>query len=219
MDCIKLDYEQLSETQNVCHGVSFVLDQNDLLKLLAAKAKGYRPNLSADFLSGWRHYVLFNGNNDLQNAWSFTLHYEGQGIFKTVISLDGDVLHQVCADILPHDSLFQQLSEVHYWLIQQLVGLLRWRRYRGDWIHPIALGGAIALSICFVLIYFRTLLAQPFLFLLVPLILAFLYWILRLVLRFAAPYLRKFLLKQILSGYFSRNYEARRAGLDYLAKF
>lgn len=219
VDCIKLDYEQISETQRICHGVSFVLNQESLLELLEAKEKRHAPKFADGFLLDWRNYVLFHENNDLQHGWSFTLTYEGQGIFRTLISLDGDVLNQVCADILPHSTLYGQLSEIHYWLMQQLVGRLRWPQFRGRWINPVAWGGAIAMAGCLFLLYFRTLMAQPLLLLALPVSLWLLQRGLRYLLNLAAPYLQGILLQQILSGKLSSSPASRKQGLNYLTKF
>ncbi|NJN72673.1 MAG: hypothetical protein HC799_07600 [Limnothrix sp. RL_2_0] len=219
MDCIKLDYEQISETQIVCHGVSFVLNQESLLELLEAKENQHHPKFTDGFLLDWRHYVLFQANNDLQNGWSFTLTYEGQGIFRTLISLDGDVLNQVCSDILPHSTLYGQLSEIHYWLMQQLLERLRWPRYRGRWVNPVAWGVAIAMTGCIFLLYFRTLMAQRLFLLLLPVSLWLLQRGLRYSLKLVAPYLQGILLQQILSGKLSSSPASRKQGLTYLTKF
>jgi hypothetical protein len=103
--------------------------------------------------------------------------------------------------------------------MQQIVERLRWPPYQGRWINPVAWGGAIAMTGCIFLLYIRALMAQPLLFLLLPVSLWLLQRGLRYLLKLAAPYLQGFILQQTLAGKLSRSPASRKQGLTYLSKF
>lgn len=218
--CIQLDQEQLAPDLTLYHGVSFVLDQQRLLDLLAMRAQGRHLMLSDDFLLAWRRYVLFCENNRLQHSWSFVLRYEGEGIFQTLISLDGDVLQQVSAAILPQTSLYDQLSGVYGWLMQQLFLQLPWRtQAQGKWLKPTAWMVAIAVVGMSVALKFGQFMGQPWLILPALLCLWLLQWGVYRLLKSALPLLRRRLLREVLDGFFAKNDHARKLGLKLLTRF
>jgi hypothetical protein len=173
---------------------------------------------TADFLLAWRRYALFAENNQLQYSWSFALQYEGEWLFKTLIALDGDIVQQVAVDILPHASLSRQLSEVHYWLMQQLLWQLPWRA-SGAWVNTLAWVAAIAVVVMTVAIRWSQFLSQPLLILPALLCIWLLQWGLVRLLKKVLPNLRHRLLGQVMYGFFSKNYRLRQLGLKYLARF
>ncbi len=214
---IQLDQEPLTPPpqSTLCHGVLFVLDHEALLKLLALKHQGQTLTFTDEFNLAWRQYVLFRERNWPQASLSFLLRYEGINVLKTQIGLDGDVLHQMVADLLPSPSLYQQLVEIQGWFIGQLLGQLPWRQ-RKYGLSCLAWPVAIAFVLISVILSWSTLMMQPLLFILVPIVLGLLGWGLQTLLRQCQYPLKRWLLSQILYGRFAQRDRLRNWGLRCL---
>lgn len=218
LNFISLEAEVISADVRRFEGITFNLNQELLLDLLAQKSAHQDLPLTVDFIDDWRQFVLCQSDEQLQNTWSFLLCYEGQGIFKTLIARDGDILHQVCADILSHQVLYQQLYEVHCWLIQKLLARLPLRRPRGQWINPLAWGGAIAIITVIALFSHQHLLNNPLLFIPVLISLFLVQWGIQRLLKLWLPRRRIQLMQSLLWGKFAGNYQRRRKGLRSIQK-
>ncbi len=217
---ISLESEEIQEGHHLIHGVAFDLTQESLLALLSIKAAGKRLRFSRHFVLAWQQYALFqSGRGDLRRTWSFTLSYESQGIFQTLVTRDGEVVNQVCADILPHDILHQQLREIHYWLMGQLLGKLNLRRPRGKWINMAAWLLAIAFVILVVLFNLGTVLSQPLL-LVLPIVVSvgICKWLFAKGLYFSLSFLQRAFVRRLLWGNWAKGAPKQLKGLQYLRR-
>ena len=216
---ISLESEETEQGQHLIHGITFDLTQKSLPKLLEIMTIGRRLKFSRDFVLAWQQYALFQCNSgDLQRTWSFTLTYESQGILQTLVTRDGEVVNQICSDILPHPVLYQQLRQVHQWLMAQLLGKLGLRRPRGKWVEMASWLGAIALVILIALICIKLILSYPFLILPLLLSIGLIKWALQKVLRRSIWFIQSFLVKQILWGRFAGDRHRQQKGLRYLRR-
>ncbi len=216
--CIRLEQEPVSEGNLLSQRISFVLNRPILAKLLEMHQQSNSIILPASFLARWRHAALFDGVNRLRTTWSFCLFYEGQGVLKTSVAMDGRILHQVCADILPQATLYQQLSSVHYWLIQELFKGLHWRRPQGKWTRPVAWGLAIAFFGLMTVFNLSKLLAQPVLWIPALISLYLLQWGINKILRWFLPKLESRLIYETFNGVLTKNASLQRWGLSLLQR-
>lgn len=228
LNFISLDVEVISGDRRRFEGITFNLNQALLIDLLQRKSPRQQPHqrlhqtsnqelkFTADFIDDWRQFVLWQEDNQLQNSWSFVLCYEGQCIFKTLIGRDGDILHQVCADVLSHRVLYQQLYEVHCWLMQTLLAQLPFGRPQGQWIVPLAWGLAIALLSLCALVSGQHWLQNPLLLLPMLISLFLVQWGIQRLLKLWLPHCRIQLMRSLLWGHFSSNYRRRKQGLKSL---
>jgi hypothetical protein len=157
-------------------------------------------------LADLRYYALIDGENYLQSGLTFYTYYQRDGseeaLIRSVISTDGDIFHQIKSDCLEHPNFCRQLACAHYWLIEQLLNQLRLRLFLGSkllsWGLSLLITGAIVIP------YIQHLEVNPWL-LLVPLLMACLLQMgLQILLRLFSPILRRWALRQILSGLLSR---------------
>ncbi len=125
---VRLVKERTPENEILCHGVTFHLDPVSLNRIRMAQAQGQHLSVPRPFLMALLRYVLVNHQGQLQSAISFITFYplmsSEEAVLKTWISMDGDIIHQVCASCLEHEALALKLSTAHYWLIHQLLGRL-----------------------------------------------------------------------------------------------
>lgn len=216
---ISLDTEMMSTGDQLTHGIVFSLTQDSLPTLLAIKSQGIQLKFSRPFVLLWQRYALFQDHtHELRRTWSFTLTYETQTILHTLITRDGEVINQVCADILPHGTLRQQLQEVHTWLITQLLQKLTLRQPRGRWINQWAWVGAIAIAGIVVLGCLGLLIKNPLLILPIILMIGGLKILLSWLLRCYLGLIQGLLAKQILWGKFAGDRHQQLKGLQYLRR-
>lgn len=216
---IFLETERDGRGDQLVHGIVFKLTQNSLPTLLSIKTQGLRLKFSRPFVLSWQHYALFHdGTDDLRRTWSFTLNYETQGIFQTLITRDGEIVNQVCADILSHSVLQQQLQEVHFWLMEQLLQKLGLRPPQGRWIHNVAWLGAIAITLGFTFLFLGTVINNPLLILPIILAIGGLKWLLNWLLNRYILMIRGFVVRQLLWGKFSGDRHQQLKGLQYLRR-
>jgi len=127
---VRLVKERTADEQLLCHGVTFHLNSTTLGRITLAQQRGQNLHIPWRFLVEFWRYTLVDHRGCLQSALSFITIYPlttgEKPLLKTLISLDGDIIHQVCADCLDYPTLTLNLSAAHYWLIQQLVGRLTW---------------------------------------------------------------------------------------------
>lgn len=204
---IRLETERMARSRVIVHGIRFNLDQNSLQTLLEAQQSHQRLTVSPQLLTNLRHYALLDPENHLQSGLTFATYY-GQGGFpealiRSVISADGSVLHQIKSDCLKQSDFYYQIASAHYWLIEQVLHQLRFRpsvRFRQlatvlSWV----IAGAITLLLVPLLIVIN-----PWMVLVIGLILWLLHRIFFNLLRHLIPVCRRLVLHQLLSGWLSR---------------
>lgn len=125
---VRLVKERTPDDQLLCHGVTFHLNSTTLGRIVLAQQRAQSLEIPWPFLLEFWRYTLVNNQGSLQSGVSFITVYplksDEMPLLKTLISLDGDIIHQVCADCLDYPPLALNLSAAHYWLINQLLSRL-----------------------------------------------------------------------------------------------
>ncbi|NEO99428.1 MAG: hypothetical protein F6K58_12260 [Symploca sp. SIO2E9] len=127
---ITLDKERVSPSRVQLHGIRFNLDQNLLLEIQQAQDIGRKLEITRHLLADLRYYALIGFGNLSQSGLTFCTYYDkGNGfqeaMMRSVISIDGDIIHQIRNDCLENQDFGYQLASAHYWLIDQLLAKLR----------------------------------------------------------------------------------------------
>ncbi len=125
---VRIVKERTADDQLLYHGVTFHLNSTTLGRITLAQQRGQSLHIPWPFLTEFWRYALVDSQGGLQSAVSFITMYPlatgEKPLLKTLISLDGDIIHQVCADCLDYPTLTLNLSAAHSWLIHQLLGRL-----------------------------------------------------------------------------------------------
>lgn len=157
---IQFEQERITRSRVVFHSIRFNLDKDVLQTIQYAQETGRRLDISRQFLADLRYWALIDPENRLQSDLTFYTYYlEGgspEALMRSVISTDGEILHQIKSDCLEHPDFCRQIAAAHYWLVDQLLSQLR----VGAWINVDRLvrvlswfiAGAIALPFVPVLI-------------------------------------------------------------------
>ena len=204
---IKLDKEKITRKRVMFHSIRFNLDKNILQSIQEAQETGRRLYISRKLLADLRYYALIDGENYLQSGLTFYTYYQRKGseeaLIRSVISTDGDIFHQIKSDCLEHPNFCRQLACAHYWLIAQLLNQLRLRVFLGSKL--LSWGLSLLITGAMVIPYIQQLIEiNPWL-ILVPVMIAWLLQMgLQILLRLLSPILRRWALRQILSGLLSR---------------
>jgi hypothetical protein len=143
----------------------FCLNSTTLPIIQQAQQAGVSLRPTANLLADLRRYSFFDASGLPQSGMTFCTYYRdrpetiplqtlpagGQFVTRSVISLDGDVIHQVREQSLAHPDCFAIVS-AHHWLINQLLSRLRTSvTYYVDvviWSLPkVVLAATVAISI------------------------------------------------------------------------
>lgn len=210
---IQVDKEQITPKRVRFHGIRFHLDQNSLKQIQQARETGHSLQISRELLADLRYYALISEENRLQSGLTFCTYYwwgnSEEALMRSVISIDGDIIHQIRSDCLDPPDFGCQLACAHYWLIDQLLGQLRLRaRVK---LNQLSWGLSLLIVAATVIPYIRQLWrVNPWL-LLAPMLMS---WLLQLVLQrllrlFLIP-LGRWALRQLLLGLLSRRLLKKR---------
>ena len=130
-DCIAVEKERVTRSIVLFHGVRFTLDQEALLKIKQAQETGKVLNISSQLLADLRYYALIDQVNYLRSSLTFCTYYKSAGshqaIIRSLIALDGDIIHQIKSDCLENPDFCYQVASAHYWLTNQLLDKLNLR--------------------------------------------------------------------------------------------
>lgn len=204
---IKLDKERITRKRVVFHSIRFNLDKDILKRIQEAQQTGRRLDISRKLLADLRYYALIDGENDLQSGLTFYTYYRRkdseEALIRSVISTDGEIFHQIKSDCLERPNFCHKLACAHYWLINQLLSQLRLRAFLR--LKLLAWGLSLLITAAMVIPYIQQLMeVNPWL-LLVPVAIAWLLQMgLQLLLHLLLPLLRRWALRQLLSGLLSR---------------
>ncbi|MBZ8183151.1 hypothetical protein [Oscillatoria salina] len=219
--CIEIVKEKITRKRVVFHGVNFYLSEAYLEQIELARETGAKLNLSRPFLTDWRYYALFDEQNRFQSGLTFSTYYE-QGnsnipLMRSVISLDGDILHQIANDCLSLPDFALKITSAHYWLIEQLLAQLRLEAQ--NWLNWFSWGLSLIIVAVTVLGNLEKLLPINPITLLAPLLMAWLLQVgIKRLLLLILPHFRRWLLRQLLFGMFSQSPQKRKFVLRLLGR-
>jgi len=128
---IQVDKEQITRKRVLFHGIHFHLDKDILTSIQQAQETGRPLEISHQLLADLRYYALIDGESRLQSGLTFCTYYLRGGVeealMRSVISTDGDIIHQIKSDCLERPKFCYTIASAHYWLIDQLLSQLRLR--------------------------------------------------------------------------------------------
>ncbi len=111
-------------------GINFHFNPQIIAKIHQAQQRGHRLHVSKQLQTQLRCSALLGIESYLQSGLSICTYYQEEDreepVIKSLLSPDGDMLHQVCGYYLNH----QQITSAHYWLLQQLTRHLAWQQTR-----------------------------------------------------------------------------------------
>ena len=204
---IKINQEKI-RSRILFHSISFHLDSEVLSKIQQAQQEGISLEISRELLGDLRYWALIHGENCLQTELTFYTYYWQDGfeeaLMRSVISTDGDILHQIQSQCLEEPQFCQQIAAAHYWLIEQLLSKLRWERL----VHLNQLAWVLSLlsTATIVITNFRELVQGELWMWLIPVVMS---WVLKLVwqvlLSWLLPTFTRWFLRRLVSGLLSAN--------------
>lgn len=115
-------------------GINFHFNSQIITKIHQAEQRGYRLYISKQLQTQLRCCALLGLESYLQSGLSICTYYQRddyeEPVIKSLLSPDGDMLHQVSSYYLNHHQFCPQITSAHYWLLQQLTRNLAWQRTR-----------------------------------------------------------------------------------------
>ncbi|MBD1923910.1 hypothetical protein H6F77_22990 [Microcoleus sp. FACHB-831] len=207
--------------------IRFNLHPTVLDRILLAKATGRGLYIPRHLLAALRSYALLDAESRLQSGLTFCSYYYQPVsqhlaaetiVMRSVIALDGDVIHQIRRDCLENGERCRAIATAHYWLISQLLNSLRLKTYLLlSWLSWGLSLLIVAATIISKLDEFWLL--HPFLQLATVLLLWLLQEILRRLLLLLLPSLGRWALRFLLRWMLSYNSTKRTIALGILARF
>lgn len=120
---------------------------------------------------------------------------------RSVISTDGDILHQIKRDCLERPNLCRQIAAAHYWLIEQLLSQLRLRAFLKLKLQLLSWGLSLLIVAALVIPFVPQLIELNLGLLLVPLLMV---WLLQMLLQrllgLFLPSIHRWAWRRYLSG-------------------
>lgn len=203
---IQVDKEKITRRRMLFHGIRFHLDKDVLKQIQQAQEAGYSLEISPELLADLRYYALTNGENRLQSGLTFCTYYlrndSQEALMRSVISIDGDIIHQIKHDCLEHPNFCRTLVAAHYWLINQLLGQLRMRAFLK--LNQLSWGLSVLIVVVTMIPYIKQLIQASPWTLLMPVVMSWLLQVvLRRLLRSFLPIMSRWILRRVLSGLLS----------------
>ncbi|MGK7878248.1 MAG: hypothetical protein AB4426_34575 [Xenococcaceae cyanobacterium] len=219
--CIEITRENITRKRVVFHGVCFHLNQDSLRKVEQAKENNCQLNLAPLLLADWRYYALVDRQSLLQSGLTFCTYYQQddseEAMMRSVISLDGNIIHQISSDCLKNSEFSRQITSAHYWLIEQL--LLKLRLEVQGWLNWLSWSLSLLILAAVLLLNLEQLTPiNPIMLLALLLMCWLLQWGIKRLLGWLLPLLRRWLLRELLFGLFSRRQRTRKIVWDILGR-
>lgn len=219
---IQFEQERITRSRVVFHSIRFNLDQDVLQQIQSAQEAGYRIELSPQFLADLRYYALIDPENHLRSELTFYTYFVQGGypeaLMRSVISSDGEVLHQIKSNCLEDPDFCRQITLAHYWLIEQLLSQLRLKGF----VHGTRLIRVLSwLTVVAIALLWIPLLIQvnPGLLLALLFVALLLQRVLENLMRLRLPSFRRWVGRQLLSGLLSHKPLEKKIARGILARF
>lgn len=216
-ECIHIDQKRLTRRRFIPQRVSFHLNQDNLKQIQIARANNQQLLLSPTLLADFRYYVLLNRYDCLHSGLTFCTYYQEReqeiALVQSVISLEGKIEQQIRRDRLENPHWLDTITSIHYWSIAQMFDQLPLKPNNySNWLFwglTLLILIAIAFFSCQLLGIFHPLL-------LLALIVAS--WLIKECSKnLLLPYLRAWILRQLLFGIFSYRSGMRKIGFELLS--
>jgi len=205
---IQVDKEQITRKRVLFHGIHFHLDKDILASIQQAQETGRPLEISRQLLADLRYYVLIDGESRLQSGLTFCTYYLRGGteeaLMRSVISTDGDIIHQIKSDCLERPNFCCRIASAHYWLIDQLLSQLRLRALLK--VNLLSWGLSIAITAGTVIPHIQKFMQTSPWMLFAPVVMSwFLQVGLKRLLILLLPTVRRWALRQVLARLLSQS--------------
>lgn len=214
--CIQIEVERISRSQVLFHGIRFTLDKEILQQIQQARQMGDSLKLSPQLLTDLRYYALIDDENRWQSGLSFCTYYQRgnsqEALMRSVIGMDGDMMHQIQRNCLERPKFSRQISAAHYWLIEQIMGQLRFGKFSPltRLINGLALGLALLIAMLLVIPFIPVFLNTPLMLIAVLVMIGLFYFGFRRLLYLLYPTAKQWMIRRILGGFLSSKPGSKR---------
>lgn len=222
---IHIEQKRFTHRRFIPHRISFHFNKDNLKAFQQARANNQSLLLSPTLLADFRYYILLNQYDYFQSGLTFCTYYQEReqeiAVLQSVISLEGKIEQQIrrgaaapaTRDDLDNPYWLYTITSLHYWAIAQMFEQLplQPRNYSNwlFWVLALLIGMAIALFSFQLLGIFHPILL---------LLLIVASWLLQTGSKnLLLPYLRIWILRQLLFGIFSYPSERRKIGFQLLS--
>ena len=219
---IQFEQEQITRSRVVFYSIRFNLDKDVLQRIQYAREIGRRLYIAPKLLTDLRYYALIDSENNLQSELTFYTYYlrgaDSEALMRSVISTDGEILHQIKSDCLEHADFCRQIAAAHYWLIAQLLSQLRIKAF----LHLNGLAGALSwLIVAAIALPWVPLLIEvnPWLLLALLFMALILQRVLQNLMRSLLPRFSRWLLRRVFSGLLSHKPLEQKIAKGILVRF
>lgn len=194
------------------------LTQQSLRTILQARSSGESLRIERHLLTQLRYCILSDGENKyremrLASGLTFCTYYESFSwqtdlspdkiMMRSVISPDGDIIHQIRRDSLEIPERCLAIASAHHWILEQLLNQLGINLT--VWLNWLA-GGLSLLIVSLIVIGYRQILSINPLTLLALLLM---WWLLqkccKILLKLLLPIFRRWAFRQLFLHLFSPN--------------
>ena len=214
--CIQIEVEHISRSQFLFHGVRFTLDKETLRHIQQAQQMGDSLKLSRQLLTDLRYYALIDDENRWQSGLTFCTYYKRgssqEALMRSVIGLDGDIIHQIQRNCLERPNFSHQISTAHYWLIEQVMRQLRFGKYvpLTGLINGLAWGLTLLISMLLVIPFIPVFLNNPWMLIAVLIMVGLFYMGFRRLFHLLRPTARRWIMRRIVAGFLSSKPRSKR---------
>jgi len=214
--CIQIEVERISRSQVLFHGIRFTLDKEILQQIQQAQQMGDSLKLSPQLLTDLRYYALIDDENRWQSGLSFCTYYQRgdsqEALMRSVIGMDGDMIHQIQRNCLERPTFSRQISAAHYWLIEQVMCQLRFGTFLPltRLINGLALGLALLIAMLLVIPFIQVFLKTPLMLIAVLVMIGLFYFGFRRLLYLFRPTAKQWIIRRILGGFLSSKPGSKR---------
>ncbi|MEQ8463182.1 hypothetical protein [Coleofasciculus sp. E1-EBD-02] len=214
--CIQVEVERISRSQVLFHGVRFTLDKEILHQIQQAQQMGDSLKLSRQLLTDLRYYALIDDENRWQSGLTFCTYYQRgnsqEALMRSVIGMDGDIMHQIQRNCLERPKFSHQISAAHYWLIEQIMGQLRLGTFLPltRLINGLALGLALLIAMLLVIPFIPVFLKTPFMLIAALVMIGLFFFGFRHLLHLLRPTANQWIIRRILGGFLSSKPGSKR---------
>ncbi|MBE9166302.1 hypothetical protein IQ238_01715 [Pleurocapsales cyanobacterium LEGE 06147] len=216
-ECIHIDRKRLNRHRFIPQRISFHFNKDNLKEFQEARAKNQQLLLSPALLADFRYYVLLNQYNYFQSGLTFCTYYQEReqeiAIVQSVISLEGKIEQQIRRDRLDNSCWLNSIISIHYWSLAQMFDQLPLQPTNySDWLFW---GLALPIIIAIAFFSFQLLDIFPPILLLALIVVSWLFQ--KCSKNLLLPYLRTWILRQLLFGIFSYPSGRRKIGFELLS--
>jgi len=195
-----IEFPATTQGIDAISGINFHFNSQIIAKIHQAKQRGQRLYISKQLQTQLRCCSLLGKESYFQSGLSICTYYQQndceEPVIKSLLSPDGDMLHQVSSHYL-HHQFCHEITSAHHWLLPQLTRSLAWQQTRlGD---MLAWSIAILLVLGLFLIYPQGITANILAWGIVILVIWGLQRLLRFIFSFGTKSLDQWAIAQFLS--------------------